>query len=440
MSNRVKRFVRPEIFLIAVNLLCAAVGLVQTLVVAASLGAPAYAVIGILVAIASLIANFWDVRLFDLAMRLLVQAPPDGQEPAIYRKSVAQLTLAFSAAIVLLAAATSMLVATFSVHLFVDQPVALRWIVAQAMLTATASLLGTVFALQRLTERFYAFGAARIVHQILGSGVVLGSIWLFPNLDGYFAGAIIAAFGNLVGALVVLDRLWASRHGVRLISRASGLALPAYRQNWRFILGGTVIGYGKMIHRWSDVLMIGYFTSDQVTGVYRLARTVADGLQIMTDALSQYYFPVLVRLRAERRLSEFWRAARRLAVIAAAVTVPSVAGALVIVPPLAAYYLPAFDGIATALAILILPFLVICGVHLWLWPLLVERGEIGHFAALSILAALVQAGVTAALLAWIWPSAAAGSLGYVSYYVVIYPAVLIMLMRRRTSPGVATAR
>ncbi|HEX6957756.1 MAG TPA: hypothetical protein VF194_07195, partial [Ferrovibrio sp.] len=210
-----KRFVRPEIFLIAVNLLCAAVGLVQTLVVAASLGAPAYAVIGILVAIASLIANFWDVRLFDLAMRLLVQAPPDGQEPAIYRKSVAQLTLAFSAAIVLLAAATSMLVAAFSVHLFVDQPVALRWIVAQAMLTATASLLGTVFALQRLTERFYAFGAARIAHQVLGAGVILGSIWLFPNLDGYFAGAIIAAFGNLVGALVVLDRLWASRHGVR---------------------------------------------------------------------------------------------------------------------------------------------------------------------------------------------------------------------------------
>ena len=199
----------------------------------------------------------------------------------------------------------------------------------------------------------------------------------------------------------------------------------------------------RLLHRGADVLLVGYFCSDHVTGLYKVARTISDSFYVVYDGLNQVYFPRFLDLLRHRRHQEYRQLAGRMLIGAGALTAAIVTAELGLLDRVIAVLLtPQFVDAGPATIILTLPFLYVTGVSLWVWPALVEAGQPGTMAKLSALATLVQYGATVGLLVLISPAATMAAIGYVLHYAFLLVAVMLFMARhhRQIVPFVRSRR
>jgi hypothetical protein len=88
-----------------------------------------------------------------------------------------------------------------------------------------------------------------------------------------------------------------------------------------------------------------------------------------------------------------------------------------------------FEGAEASIMVMCLTFFANAGLHIWMWPLLVHSGRLGIYTAGSYAGWIVQYGLTAALCAYVGPTALAGALGYVGYYLTLIPLMFLLLRR-----------
>lgn len=405
-------------------------GLVRAVLVTRELGAAQLGVIAVLAAVPRGVITFLDARLSDVASRLYYRDDgPDGAEGRQYRASVIQLCLLSYVLLSLLTVLLSVVLSTWTMQYFTATPVSLWWIIAQAAAIGILNVSSASSFLQRFTERFTVMGVTQLSGQLLSLAIFVGCLLAWPSLSGYYAGTLAGCLTTALLSFAVLAYLNYRYTDVSLLNRRWRIAWPDYRRELKFLFLTNVLGYTKMLHRGTDVLLVGYFADDRTTGVYRLARTFADGLFVLFDALNQVYLPRFFGLLRERQFGVYRNLARKLLIGGAMVTLVALAGELTVLPWIFARLLPAeFRGIELTIAVLTVPMVGVLGVHLWIWPLLVHRGRIGHFTTISVLSVAAHYLITALLLAQ-GGSATAAALGYLSKYVVVYPASFLLALR-----------
>ncbi len=420
----------PSTFLTAVNVAVAALGFAQSLLVARLLGAAAFGVIGVLTATSGVVANFLDVRVSDLTMKLYYLGRADGAiVDKTYRQSLIQLCLLGSfvvgVAIVVLSIGLNAVLAPR----LLDNAPDFGWIVAAAVAGGLAFSGNTAYFLQRLSERFQLMGTGRFVAQLFATSAMVISVLMDTTLDGYFRGLLIAALVTATANLLMTVRVFRGLD-IRLLDRGWRQALPDYRNNVRFLIGSNAFGYTKMFHRAGDVLLMGAVSGDAVTGIYRLARSIADSVNLVFDALNQVHFPALLRFLAANDLPSF-KQRSTLLLRRGLIWTPLILLVMGAAMPVAVDRVlgGGFAALTATSLVLIAPFAIMVGVHLWLWPLVVHQDRVSGFVAFSGLGVVAQFGTVLLLTAFGTVQAVYGSVGFAAYYVVTYGAALVYVWK-----------
>jgi O-antigen/teichoic acid export membrane protein len=419
----IKSQVSPTRYLAIINVLSSALGFVQGIITARYLGPDSYGVIAVIVATNVTVLNFLDVRLVDLAGKLYYRPSQASiPEPRAYRASVLQICLVGNGLISLGLSVLGFLANLAFIRALTTTPVQIQWLVAQSLILAFSNWANSLDYLLRFSGRFYLMGTWRLVTRVANVGLFLAIFLPGSNLDSYYRALFFATSLGLVMTASVSALIWLRYEHLPLLGRGLWLAWPDYRRGFRFLFYGNLLGYVKMLHRGSDVLLIGFFADDRITGLYKLTRSLTDVLYILFDALNQVYYPRFMELLAQRAAAEYRRLADRLLMASSGFTLlVLVVQALLLAPALKFALANRFAGAESAIMVMTVPFLFVAGIYTWLWPLFVHSGKLGKYTVYSFLACFAQYAVALGLFVGMQPTPLAAALGYLAYYCVLFP-------------------
>jgi O-antigen/teichoic acid export membrane protein len=422
MSSAPDQLKTSAAFLTAVNLVCAAVGAGQGLAVVRLLGPEGFGSAAVLVSLTAVATNLIDVRLTDLVSNLYYSpAASDDTRGAAYRASALRLGIglyAVSAPLIMLASAALMLIGArhLSTTTFLTQ---WFWLAAAAQ---GISYFGSFFVfIQRFATSAWRMAALQVASALMNAGAMIACVMVHRTIGGYVTGLLLSAIAIAVVNTVLTIRS-IGRAGIPLLHRRPQSDVVIDRKVvFQFIAAGNVLGYVKLLHRSADVLLVAFFCSDRDTGIYKLARSMTDGLYAISEAVGRTYQPRLLSLLRDGAHSEYRRLARSMAAMAACITVVALAGVLIVVPRMA-FILGWRDmpGLTLATAVLTLPFFFVAGLQAWIWPAFVSLGRLGRCTLWGVVAVVMGQYTVGPLLVYSTGSAnpAWFSVGYLSFYIL----------------------
>ena len=161
-------------------------------------------------------------------------------------------------------------------------------------------LLSVVNGYRRM-KAFAFFQALRyvLILILLGTAIITG-------LPGLFLPAIFS--GAELGLLLCLFFYARSLYTHLLPSNWSGWVARHFAFGSRALVGGVLIDANTKV----DVLMLGYFCSDKIVGIYSLAAILIEGFSQLAVVIRVNVNPILARLAGEFRLAQLRAAVRRI--------------------------------------------------------------------------------------------------------------------------------
>ena len=403
------------------NLVCAAIGVSQGLLVLRLLGPATYGATAVVVALTAVATNLVDVRLIDLISNLYYDdraASPD--TGAGYRASVLRLGVRLYGLSAALIAVVSAAVMFAMARRFTGVAIMDSWIGIAAAAQAV-SYLGSFFI---FVQRFIAV-PRRMAHLQLASALInatamVAFVIASRTVGGYVTGLLASAAGiALLNAAYTMAIL--RRDGVVLFGRARAEAPVIDRRVIRrFVAAGNLLGYVKLLHRSADVLLVAVFCGDRDTGIYKLARSITDALLTVSEAMGRVYQPRLLALLQARDHAEYRAVARSIMAIAAAITLAVIGGTLAFLPSMAPLlHVADPQRLTLSVVIMTVTFFFVAGLQSWIWPAFVFSGRPGRCTLWSTVAVLAGQYTLGPALVYAtgYPSPAWFSLGYLSFYV-----------------------
>ena len=430
MSSTSSELKGSAALLTGANVMCGLIGVSQGLVVLRLLGPEPFGAAAVVVALATVAVNLVDVRLTDLISKLYYDARAgDPDNGTAYRAAVLRLGLKLYSYGGVLITAVAILALSVGAHRFTGLELKVTWLCLAAAAHGL-SYLGSFFIfIQRFTVTPTRMAVLQIASAIINAVSMVGFVAATGTIGGYTAGLLASAAG-----IAVLNAWYTHRvlrqNGTTPFQAPSEVpgVLVDRKLLLRFVAAGNVLGYVKLLHRGADVLLVAAFCGDRETGVYKLARSIADALFAMSEALGRVYQPRLLALLQRRDHAAYVAEARSLMAIAALVTTAAVSVELALLPRFAPF-LGVTDArsLTLSVAVLTLSFLFAAGVQSWMWPALVYSERLGRCALWSVFAVLAgQYALGSAL----FSVAGDGSpiwfcVGYLSFY----PLSLVPLWR-----------
>jgi O-antigen/teichoic acid export membrane protein len=422
MSSAPDQLKASAAFLTAVNLACAAIGAAQGLAVVRLLGPEGYGAAAVLVSLTAVATNLIDVRLTDLVSNLYYSpAASDDTRGAAYRASALRLGVglyAVSAPLIMLASAALMLIGArhLSTTTFLTQ---WFWLAAAAQ---GISYFGSFFVfIQRFATSARRMAALQVASALMNASAMVACVMVHRTIGGYVTGLLLSSIA-IAGINTVLTIRTIGRAGIPLLRRPPQSDVVIDRKVvFQFIAAGNVLGYVKLLHRSADVLLVAFFCSDRDTGIYKLARSMTDGLYAISEAVGRIYQPRLLTLLRDGAHSEYRRLARSMTATAAGITVVALAGVLIVVPRMASILgWRDMPGLTLATAVLTLPFFFVAGPQAWIWPAFVSLGRLGRCTLWGVVAVVMGQYTIGPLLVYSTGSAnpAWFSVGYLSFYIL----------------------
>ena len=436
MMRGAKPLVSPTQYLAAVNVLSSALGFAQGIVTARQMGPEAYGVIAVIAATNATVLNSLDVRLADLAGKLYYRPSQASlSELRAYRASVLQICLIGNGLISLGLSILGFLASLIFIRTLTATPVHTQWLLAQSLILALANWSNSFDYLQRFSGRFYLMGTWRLATRVATVGLFFAIFLPAGNLDGYYHALLSATGLGLAMTASLSVWIWLKYERFPLLRRGLWLAGSDYGREFRFLFFGNLLGYVKMLHRGSDVLVVGFFADDRVTGLYKLTRSLTDSLYVLFDALNQVYYPRFMELLSRHSFAEYRRLAGRLFAYTGGFTLAVLGLEAIFLPQLMRIALAnRFAGAEDAIMIMTVPFMFVAGVYTWMWPVFVHSGRLARYTAYSLLACLAQYAVMIGLFV-VWPpTPLAAALGYLTHYCVLIPLAYLLLAQSGYAP------
>jgi O-antigen/teichoic acid export membrane protein len=438
---------RSPVFLLTLsNLGSAVIGFFSGMLTARWLGAGAYGVMGVISAINATVLNFVDLRLNDVMAKLYYDKEgATGTELARRRASLIQSSLICYGALAVAFFAIGILANAFLPRFFTSVPVRSNWILASAAGTSITYFVNPIGYMQRLTGRFRLLAAQALIGSVISSGLMVLCVWLHKDLDGYYLGFLIS---NLVGACLAVGIAlydWIKLDHLPLLRGLDLSALARFRKHSGFLFWGNLLGYVKLGHRSADILLVGYFCDDRVTGLYKFARTLTDKFYMLFDAMNQVYFPTFMQMLGQGSVASYRRLAGRIFVTVLLFTAATLALEAVGLPYFSQWVLKGkFAGVEPIIETLTIPFFFVTGMYIWMWPIVLHHGWAGRYTLYNAIALCIQYGVGIAGFR-IFSGLLPFTLGYVGNYVVLmgltfgmiyhrFPEAIPLLERKKQRP------
>jgi O-antigen/teichoic acid export membrane protein len=413
-------FRSPVFFLTFANLFGAAIGFMSGMLTARWLDAGAYGVLGVLAAINSTALNFVDLRLQDVMAKLYFRKDlQNSSEQADFRASLIQSSLicygGLSFFFLLLGTVANFLLPKF----FTETEIRWTWILASAAGMSITYFINPIGQILRLTGRFRLLGWRSMAGSVLSSGIMVFCVYLNKDLNGYYLGFILSNCAGAVFAISVALVVWVKLDKLPILRKLDLSALKAIRGQSRFLMWGNLLGYIKLGHRSADVLLVGYFCDDNMTGLYKFARMLTDKLNMFFDSMNQVYFPTYMQMLSQGAFTAYRRLATKMLFAVLVFTAVVLAAEYLLLPHFVTLVLKGkFAGVEPLILIMTVPFFFGAGMYIWMWPLVLHFNLAGRFTFFCGLAVLCQYGLGVALFA-VSDKVESFPAGYLGYYVLM---------------------
>jgi len=373
------------------------------------------------VTISSIVSNFWDMRINDLAVRLHFKT--ENNTRAQTANAIVSITI--NLILGLFIAGSSILACLLFWNYFTETIPQTSWLAFQGIISGCGLIIGTVYTLQRLTENFFIFGTWKLIAQLASLFLTMIYLNISPNIDGYYNGLLSSTLVSLSIATCILIKEWNNKFTLTFSAKDLVEALKNYYKEIGFIFSANFFSYSKMLSRSGDILLFGYFANDSATGIYRLAKTLSDNLSIFTDALSQYYTPNYMKRMSIGEQHRMKLSAKRLFIFALYMTIIIIPTSYISINLINTYILNnLYPNLDITTAIMMSNFIWFCGVHIWLWPSILHHNQMKKAAAYSAIAAFVQLSLIAIFCYYFSPAPWLAAIASVIFYIMFYSPLL----------------
>jgi len=293
----------------------------QSLVVVRALGPERFGLYALVLAFTQSVTQFLSSRTWET----LIKYVPEYRERRRERRAAhtLQLCLLIEVASALVASALVIVSAPLVSRLLLDDapdgPANLRFFALLPLLTLADEVMT---ALLRLGKQFRSIS----IHQ---SGVACAKLAFVLALlpTGLTIPKVVAvhlttaALGSLF--LLYCGRIAAVDLGLRGFGPAGWRRLRRQlRVVFRFTLFTNLSATSRLVTSRADVLLLGFFASTEVAGIYSVARRLTDQVVALSDPLYQAVFPETSVLVARKEWESLRTLQRRMTTSIAAVVVP----------------------------------------------------------------------------------------------------------------------
>lgn len=213
-----------------------------------------------------------------------------------------------------------------------------------AALAFAAILFATVRSGLSGQKRVALVGGLNAVERVLRTTLQIAFILLGFKLAGLLVGHV----GSLVVVAVFAAVVFGDRFA-RPARRHVENLLDFGKYAWLSALQGRTYG-------WMDVLVLSFFVSEGLIGIYEAAWGLASLLAVVSASVRSTLFPELSSLAAEGRYDQIRHVLGEGVVFSGIFVIPGLVGAVLIGPRVLSIYRPSFAKGATILVLLILAY------------------------------------------------------------------------------------
>ncbi len=419
-------------FLTLVNVITTVMVVTVGLVNALSLGPERLGVTAIIAALCISVSSLLNFRIEDAIASVFYDTKDEKQvesQQAFYLFEGA--LLAFLQALVTVVA--SLILGTVCIPFFTDHDASVWWIAAYSMGNGALSFTSVLIYLLRFSGKYVTIGYTRLLQSFICGGFFLVMVPLQRTLSSYFiaycTGAVIST------GFIVLIYLRVYKHSAQVITLKKTTRFKSIRPLGKMLISGNFFSYSQLLHKTADSLVVAYFCSDAVTGMYRIMRSLIHCLGLFYDAIGQVSMPYLLQLLEKRKVFLFWQFTRKTVVAVSLLTTLLLMGQFLVFPAFIAHVLgSSYGGIEIPTMLMSLSLLVTLGMQLWAWPVFLWKKSMNRLAQFNLAAAFLHL-FTSALLYTLYPDSLwPGTLAFLINYIFLAPMYLWYVRKHVKSP------
>jgi O-antigen/teichoic acid export membrane protein len=364
--------------------------LVQIALITHALGLTGYGRFALVVAFATLVDQFFDVRVGAAATTFGARALRQSAQAAAGTFQTSYLVDAATGVVGLVVLAG--VAPIVGPHLIGENGT--EFILLYALVLFASTLDDSSLAVLRLFDRFKLIATYTIMLEGTRVGLLVAALALKESLIVVFivliAYRLAAGLVNVTAASVVFRK---ASGGARLTRLSLGSASAERREMLRMVFHTNVVSYARLAQTQLPAILLGAISSATQVGVYKVGMAAAAGVGRVADPAYVAILPRLSRLWAAGRRAEF----RRLIERASFVSVPAMIIAMGIVVLLRGPILEILGGASarhTAGTVLILGAVALAlnGALFWNIGALFATGRSRTVAALAVAGAVTQVG------------------------------------------------
>ncbi len=409
-------------FLSLVNLFTTGFGVVVGLSNALVLGPEKLGITAIIAALSLSSSTFLDFRIGDVVASSFYTNKESPEQKQ--RQAMLLCEGVFIAVIqAILIAALAIFLGTTLTSFFTDQKILTWWVLAYAVGIAVTSLGSTLTYLLRFSGQFITIGYTRLLHSLITGTSFLLLVVYHRTLSSYFLAYAAGAVLSTGIIAFIFYRIW--KEDLATLSFGEIFQLKNMKPMKGMLVSGNLLSYTELLHKTGDSLVVAYFCSDTITGMYKVIRSMTNMLHLFYDTIGQVSTPVLLQNLEKKNFIAVWTFAKKATAGATLFVVILLVVEYFSFPLIFEFVLgDAYRGIEGPTMIMTLPLIVILGVQLWCWPVFLWKKALRCLAQYSAIAAVLQ--TVAAITFYhlypdsLWP----GTLAFVANYVFLAPLYL----------------
>lgn len=300
VARRFRELVKGSSWVAVSGVFSALLGLLQLAIIARALGVSLFGHLTVVIAVATLIAQFFDFRTWELAGKHVVDWL---RAPESAGKSVACL-LALDVATGLGAAACLIIVAEPAASLIGHGQVPKGYFTAYALVvTLTMLSSGTASGALRAMNKFKSLAGRSIVSASSGVLIIFLATSISATVLSVIGALAVAEVFNVVLTLALLRRSlpsplsWSATHQHHILREIKG-------DLWSTWFGGTVKGLQASI----DTPLVAFLVGPSAAGLYRFAMSIGSHFSKLGNPIQAVILPLFATMKnAGERLTSLAR-------------------------------------------------------------------------------------------------------------------------------------
>lgn len=379
--------VKDSSWLMARNVASAAIAFLQGIILARWLGTGDYGLLALIISYVTIVNQVVDFRIYEFATKYVSEFWEKGRKTECFAvvKAAYLLDIATGALAFALVFATAKILSFF----ILDSPDHANLVIFYAVSLLFSTANGTATALLGVFGKFPWLSLYSMAYASVRFLLIITVLTAQKGLPGVMAAYVAAELlgGLLINFLafkVVRENLWQFRGDAHL-----ALLRHRFREMVSFLVYTNLNEFLALFTKNIDMLFIGYYRNTTEAGLYKLAKSFAGCVGLLSEPVYTAVFPVMSRMLAAGNQARAVSLAWKITLIAAAVFVPLClvlvfCGSYIIHYTAGAAYLAA----APALSIMVWGG-AIGGIFVWIRPVLLAIGRADVPAKINCISAVL---------------------------------------------------